>query len=214
MANQKSSNQSLTDFFKPQYTDAIYRLRNSLLALLALLTLTHLLPIPALYTSIWRLYFRSFRSTLDKTFAYLELGAAGLLLLNAAQATWAIKYPRSPYPPIPSPAKAQKSLQAASPAPSWRKGSNALSPNTTPQRQLPFSSPASDPRNLAQSYSLSFPPPSPDASFASSISVPPSPSPSSPLAAYRGRRGAGVGRALDRSLLTRLSQAESDSDES
>lgn len=65
---------------------------------------------------------------------------------------------------------------------------------TTPRRQLPFSSSvsssisASDPRNLARSYSLGFS--DPNLSFGAST---PSPSPS-PLAAYKGRRGAAVGR--------------------
>jgi hypothetical protein len=89
---------------------------------------------------------------------------------------------------------------------------------TTPQRQLPFSAStsgsgtsatgagsASDPRGLAQSYSLAFTnflaspsSPSPSSSSAphdrSFGSLPPSPSPTSPLAAYRGRR-APIGRA-------------------
>lgn len=65
---------------------------------------------------------------------------------------------------------------------------------TTPQRQLPFSSSisssiaASDPYNLAKSYSLGFS--DPNLSFATST---PSPTPS-PLAAYKGRRGVGVAR--------------------
>ena len=86
---------------------------------------------------------------------------------------------------------------------------------TTPQRQLPFSASttggggptgsASDPRGLAQSYSLAFTnflasPTSPSQSSPSAPhdrsfgSLPPSPSPISPLAAYRGRR-APTGRA-------------------
>ena len=94
---------------------------------------------------------------------------------------------------------------------------------TTPQRQLPFSAStsvggpstgagsASDPRGLAQSYSLAFTnflgspsSPSPSSSSAqhdrSFGSLPPSPSPTSPLAAYRGRR-APTGRALSFFLL-------------
>jgi len=84
---------------------------------------------------------------------------------------------------------------------------------TTPQRQLAFSTSAggsanvgvgsgagsaSDPRGLAQSYALAFNGSSPDVSFGSSVgSLPSSPSPAhatSPLAAYRGRR-APTGRA-------------------
>jgi hypothetical protein len=91
------------------------------------------------------------------------------------------------------------------------KRSNA---QTTPQRQLAFSTSAggsanvvgvgsgagsaSDPHGLAQSYALAFNSSSPDVSFGSSVgSLPSSPSPAqatSPLAAYRGRR-APTGRA-------------------
>ncbi|TFY75136.1 hypothetical protein EWM64_g8874 [Hericium alpestre] len=60
-----TSPSSISDFLKPQYSEAVVRLKNSLLALLALFTLTHLLPTPALYTSAWRLYRRTHQSTLE-----------------------------------------------------------------------------------------------------------------------------------------------------
>ncbi|KAH9971029.1 hypothetical protein BGW80DRAFT_521833 [Lactifluus volemus] len=160
--------------------------------------------------------------------------------------------PTSSIPAISSPSKplsppSSRSKHLTSTPPNWRsnKKSSVLSPNTTPQRQLAFSTIAatsttsssagggvsgvavvgtasSDPRGLAQSYTLTMnhnlstsSPTSPDISFGSSTgSLPPSPSPAqvvSPIAAYRGRRPL-TGRALDGSLLARLSQGDSDSD--
>ena len=96
--------------------------------------------------------------------------------------------------------------------PSFHHSSSTQHEQTTPQRQLPFSASvggptgsASDPRGLAQSYSLAYTnfltsptspsPSSPSAPLDRSFgSLPPSPSPTSPLAAYRGRR-APTGRA-------------------
>ncbi|KAI0057379.1 hypothetical protein BV25DRAFT_1994987 [Artomyces pyxidatus] len=208
---------SFFDFLKPRYHEAVFRLKQSVVALLALITLTHLLPLPTLYSSAWKFYRSSFRSGWEKGVASVELFLLAVLLVNILQASYAIRSPRAPFPPLASPARplnAPKGLHMSPPTPSWRNKAHGLSPNTTPQRQLPFSaSVSSDPRNLAHSYSLSFPTPSPDASFNSTMSLPPSPSPSSPLAAYRGRRGVGTGRALDGSLLARLSQVDSDDDE-
>ncbi|KAI0038761.1 hypothetical protein FA95DRAFT_1567555 [Auriscalpium vulgare] len=148
----------------------------------------------------------------------VELLVPALLLANIAQAAYAVRAPRAPHAPLPAQSpgvlrSAKKGQQPVSPlAKSWR-GKGALSPNTTPQRQRPFSAsshpqtPLSDPHNLAHSYSLSFPASSPDASFTSTTSsLPPTPS---PVSAYRGRRGA-PGRALDASLLSRLTQTDSD----
>ena len=174
--------------------------------------------------------------------AHSELIVFGLLLANILQASFAIRSPPAPYPPVPSPAKAISPPRQPSATANWRSLGNksaGLSPKvrppplipcfhhssrgsareqTTPQRQLPFSAStsvggsstgagsASDPRGLAQSYSLAFTnflgspsSPSPSSSSAphdrSFGSLPPSPSPTSPLAAYRGRR-APTGRAL------------------
>lgn len=120
-----------------------------------------------------------------------------------------------PPPPASAPGSPAASILRSSTGAAPRSGSKlGLSPNvcclsnvslrtvsrtdgygqTTPQRQLPFSSSisssiaASDPYNLAKSYSLGFS--DPNLSFATST---PSPTPS-PLAAYKGRRGVGVAR--------------------
>ncbi|THH18934.1 hypothetical protein EW146_g2158 [Bondarzewia mesenterica] len=189
------------DMLKPSYTEAVLRLKSSLMALLALVTLTQLLPLPTLYSSLWRVYRGSYNSTWEKTISLTEFCAFCVLMLNILQASYAIHSPRKPYAPTPSPAKPPpsflKSPRGGPATPSKRSKLHGLSPSTTPQRQKPFTPSSSytpsDPLNLAQSYSLSFSTPSPDSSFASSVSLPPSPS---PLAAYRGRQGIAVGREL------------------
>ncbi|KAN0135984.1 hypothetical protein V8E53_006145 [Lactarius tabidus] len=232
---QKKS--SFFDFLKPRYHEAVYRLRNSVIAVIALATLTHLLPIPTPYASAWKFYRDTFQSPWEKGVAIAELLVFGLLLANILQSSIAIRSPPAPYPPVPSPAKALSPPRQPSTTANWRSLGNksaGLSPKTTPQRQLPFSvstsvggastgaGSASDPRGLAQSYSLAFTnflasPSSPSPSSTSTPldrsfgSLPPSPSPVSPLAAYRGRR-APTGRGLDGSLLARLAQGDSDSD--
>lgn len=230
---------SFLDILKPRHHEAVYRLKNSLIALIALFTLTHLLPLPTPYASAWNFYRDSFQSSWEKSLAIAELSVFCLLLANIFQATIAIRSPPAPYPPLPSPSKSlsphskggqQQQHRATMTPPTWRGKSGGLSPKTTPQRQLAFSTTnpagstsaggASDPRGLAQSYKLTFTnhhASSPDISISSSTgssSLPPSPSPAqatSPLAAYRGRR-APTGRALDGSLLARLAQGDSDSD--
>ncbi|KAI0294493.1 hypothetical protein B0F90DRAFT_1756894 [Multifurca ochricompacta] len=192
-------------------------------------------------------------------FFFVQLFIFGLLLVNILQASIAIRSPPATHTHLSSPSKPfsppppsrtkQQQQQQQQPTPNWRGTSGGLSPHTTPQRQLAFSASmtgagggnASDPRGLAQSYSLTFnnsllstPPTShpADFSFGSSTgSLPPHPT-SSPLAAYRGRR-APTGRAyifvlivcqtrtlsfpfflggLDGLLLARLAQADSDSE--
>ncbi|KAI0248762.1 hypothetical protein BJV78DRAFT_1363340 [Lactifluus subvellereus] len=244
-AHPKSAQKgSFFDFLKPRYHEAVFRLRNSLIALVTLLTLTHLLPLPTPYASAWKFYRDSFQSSWEKSVAVTELLLFGVLLANVLQASIAIRSPPAPYPPLPSPSKplspppprSKGPQHLTATPPNWRsKMSGGLSPNTTPQRQLAFSTSsagvgvggvagagsASDPRGVAQSYTLTFnhlsspSPASPDLSFGSSTgSLPPSPSPvqvTSPLAAYRGRRPP-TGRALDGSLLARLALGDSDSD--
>ncbi|KAI9459732.1 hypothetical protein BJY52DRAFT_358061 [Lactarius psammicola] len=239
--SQPTQKSSFFDFLKPRYHEAVFRLKNSVIAVIALATLTHLLPIPTPYASAWKFYRDTFQSPWEKGVAIAELAVFGILLANILQASVAIRSPPAPHPPIPSPAKALSPPRQSTTTttPNWRSlglGSKngGLSPNTTPQRQLPFSAStsvggpstgagsASDPRGLAQSYSLAFsnflaspsslsPSSSPAAHDRSFGSLPPSPSPVSPLAAYRGRR-APTGRGLDGSLLARLAQGDSDSD--
>jgi len=239
---QPPQKSSFFDFLKPRYHEAVFRLRNSVIAVIALATLTHLLPIPTPYASAWNFYRDTFQSPWDKGVAIAELVIFGLLLANILQATIAIRSPPAPYPPVASPAKSFSPPPRLPPVRANRhslgnnKSNAGLSPKMTPQRQLPFSASttsvggtsttgagsASDPRGLAQSYSLAFTnflasPSSPSPSSSSTPhdrsfgSLPPSPSPTSPLAAYRGRR-APIGRGLDGSLLARLAQGDSDSD--
>ena len=60
---------SFLDILKPRYHEAVYRLKNSLIALLALFTLTHLLPLPTPYASAWNFYRDSFQSSWEKSIA-------------------------------------------------------------------------------------------------------------------------------------------------
>lgn len=60
---------SFFDLFKPRYHEATFRLKNSLIASIALLTVTHLLPLPTLYTSAWKFYRNSFHSPWEKGLA-------------------------------------------------------------------------------------------------------------------------------------------------
>lgn len=60
---------SLFDILKPRYHEAVYRLKNSLIALIALFTLTHLLPLPTPYASAWNFYRDSFQSSWEKGLA-------------------------------------------------------------------------------------------------------------------------------------------------
>lgn len=57
---------SFFDFLKPRYHEAVFRLRNSLIALVTLVTLTHLLPLPTPYASAWKFYRDSFQSSWEK----------------------------------------------------------------------------------------------------------------------------------------------------
>lgn len=139
-----------------------------------------------------------------------EIALLAVLLFNVAQASYALKYPRVPPPPAPSPARKAKDTPL-SPARQWRLSSSTTpnvrfcieqlglnlpwtSPQSSPQRQKAFSSyapsPVSTPSRIVNYTipgSVASPP---DASFASSMSIPGSPA--SPLAAYRGRHSASV----------------------
>ena len=66
MSLQRSS---FLDILKPRYHEAVYRLKNSLIALIALFTLTHLLPLPTPYASAWNVYRGSFQSSWEKSLA-------------------------------------------------------------------------------------------------------------------------------------------------
>jgi len=66
MSSNPTAKRSFFDFFKPRYHEASLRLKNSLIALIALITLTHLLPLPTLYSSAWKFYRDSFHSSWEK----------------------------------------------------------------------------------------------------------------------------------------------------
>src|SRR6266849_1660495 len=145
---------SVFDILKPRYHEAVYRLKNSLIALVALFTLTHLLPFPTPYASAWNFYRDSFQSSWEKSLAiagaiplykfalppltqdhdgtcdYAELSVFCLLLANIFQATIAIRSPPAPYPPLPSPSKSlsPRSKGATMTPPAWRGKSGGLSP--------------------------------------------------------------------------------------
>jgi hypothetical protein len=67
--SSNSTKSSFFDILKPRYHEAVYRLKNSLIALLALFTLTHLLPFPTPYASAWNFYRDSFQSSWEKSIA-------------------------------------------------------------------------------------------------------------------------------------------------
>jgi hypothetical protein len=126
-SNAVAHSSSFFDFLKPRYHEAVYRLRNSLIAFVTLLTLTHLLPLPTPYASAWNFYRDSFQSSWEKSVAIAgettmpicltysitpksftfppELFLFGILLANILQSSIAIRSPPAPYPPLPSPSK-------------------------------------------------------------------------------------------------------------
>ncbi|KAI0357873.1 hypothetical protein OH77DRAFT_1422008 [Trametes cingulata] len=214
-AASSTSSTSVLDWFKPLRSEAIARLRTNVVGLVGFAVLSNLLPVPSFWRAfdvVWQ------RRQVSAPYYYLcaaELALVAILLLNILQAAYALKYPRVPPPPPPSPAKsAARNTPLSPPSRQWRL--SGITPNSSPQRQKSFSSyapsPVSTPSrtiNYTIPSSLSSPP---DASFASSISL--QGSPASPLAAYRGRHSASVGRAFDGSLLSRLAKDESDEEES
>ncbi|CDO71520.1 hypothetical protein BN946_scf184910.g19 [Trametes cinnabarina] len=212
-AVSSTSSTSVLDWFKPIRSEAIARLRTNSVGLVGLVIFTNLLPVPSLWTAFDVIWHSKPTTAPYYYLCAVELGLLALLVFNVLQAGYALKYPRAPLPPPPSSAKAAKSTPLSPPAArQWRL--SGISPQASPQRQKAFSSyapsPVSTPSrtiNYTIPSSVSSPP---DASFASSVSVPGSPA--SPLAAYRGRHSTSVGRAFDGSLLSRLARDE-DSDE-
>lgn len=69
MSSNPTAKYSFFDFLKPRYHEATFRLKNSLIALVALITLTHLLPLPTLHSSAWNFYRDSFQSPWEKGIA-------------------------------------------------------------------------------------------------------------------------------------------------
>ncbi|RPD54247.1 hypothetical protein L226DRAFT_540030 [Lentinus tigrinus ALCF2SS1-7] len=202
---------SILDWFKPLRSEAVARLRTNSIGLVGLAILSNLLPVPSLWRAfdvVWQ------RRPVTAPYYYLcavELLLLGVFVTNLLQAAYALQYPRAPLPPPPSPAKPAKT-PLSPPTRQWRL--QGLTPTSSPQRQKAFStytpSPVSTPSRI---LNYSIPPSSPDASFLSSVSSVPG-SPASPLAAYRGRHSASVGRAFDGSVLSRLAKDDSDDEDS
>ncbi|KIK95492.1 hypothetical protein PAXRUDRAFT_378968 [Paxillus rubicundulus Ve08.2h10] len=196
----------LSDFSKPYKNEAVLRLRNTTMSLLALILLTHLLPVPSLWTA-----FNVVRGGSDVGAVWAvcaaELSLSGLLGLNLIQAAVAIRYPRSPLPPpFTPPAKGITTPQGQ------KKRRTILSPGTSPQAQRSFTpsyvpSPASTPSRTLH-YSMPSTPSPFGVSLGSSASMPSTPSPS--LAAYHGRHPPSLGQPFNASTLSRLT---GDSDE-
>ena len=111
-------------FSKPHKNEAFLRLRNSTLCLVTLVLLTYLLPIPSLWTALnvvrgesgvnafWAVCAAgtlTCRADIGRHVDMVllsEIALSSLLGLNLLQAALAIRYPRSPLPPLPSsPAK-------------------------------------------------------------------------------------------------------------
>ncbi|KII86119.1 hypothetical protein PLICRDRAFT_44586, partial [Plicaturopsis crispa FD-325 SS-3] len=230
---------TISDLIKPHRAEAVLRLRNSALGLLALAVLAHLSPLPSPYTSVVAVIRNSDGNGEGEGWGKWWWGVCaaesillGLLTANILQSLYAIKFPRTPHPPLPSPSPSH-AANPTSPAPKRRLG--ALSPNNSPQRSFSSSSYASSPVSTP-SRTLNYPAVSPFSSSSPfntslsspfntslSLSLPPTPSPvlsssrssmhsstslapmlSSPLAAYRGKHASSVGRALNESILTQL----------
>ncbi|KAF9224232.1 hypothetical protein BS17DRAFT_104448 [Gyrodon lividus] len=129
-----STAKHLADFSKPYKNEAVLRLRNTTMSLLALILLTYLLPIPSLWTAVNVVRGESGVSVVWAVCA-AELFLSGLLVLNIIQAAVAIQYPRSPLPPPPPhPAKGLTTPQGQ------KKRRTILSPVTSPQTQRSFTS--------------------------------------------------------------------------
>ncbi|KAJ3772785.1 hypothetical protein FB446DRAFT_788385 [Lentinula raphanica] len=168
----------------------------------------------------------------------IELAIAALLTYNILEATYALQYPRKPFPPSAlSPAKKSNPLGIFSPE-SAKKPFRILSANSTPtsaSKYKPFTpgrsvalsesknshyplSPASSPSRVIQ-YSMPSKAGSSgvNASISSSTStIPPTPSPSSTLAtAYRGKHASGFhgGRPMDGLYLSQMTLSGDDEDE-
>ncbi|KAJ7170779.1 hypothetical protein C8R43DRAFT_1231517 [Mycena crocata] len=211
--------QRIADYFKPHRTEALLRIRTNVFAVLLIAVLSTLVPrIPALPTALavalsakrhpWG------SSSIYVAFCMLEVGAVALMSLNILQAVYAVKYPRAPLPPSPSPAK-PKGIHMAPPTP---QRSFKLSPNSSPQLQKSFSfgasgsalqsstsmypsSPLSTPSRTLQ-YSI--PPSSSTSTFMSSTSTTMH-TPSPILSTYMGKHGGEyTARPFDGAYLTEL----------
>ncbi|KAJ7761873.1 hypothetical protein DFH07DRAFT_411284 [Mycena maculata] len=221
--------QSIANYFKPHRSEALFRIRTNVFAVLLIAVLSSLVPrIPALPTALATALsgnrYRPWSSDwIYAWFCLLEVGAVTLLSLNILQAAYAVKYPRAPLPPSSSPAKT-KGLRVA---PATPQRSFRLSPNSSPQPQKSFSfgasgsalhlsstssypsSPVSTPSRMLQYSGVS--PSASTGTFVSSTSTTMTPSPI--LSTYLGKHGGEYNaRPFDGAFLTEL-RKHPDSDE-
>ncbi|KAG6328445.1 hypothetical protein ID866_10644 [Astraeus odoratus] len=178
------------DVIKPYKNEAVIRLRNSTVGLVALVMATHLLPMPSLWTAV-----HVVRGSTDRGLLWgvciAELVLSVLIALNLVQAAYALKYPRKPLPPLPSsPAKGLVTPQ------SQKKRRTILSPAV----------------RISTFYSICCTPSPFNTSINSStMSLPPTPSPS--LSVYHARHPVALGQSFDGLSLSRLTGDELDEDE-
>ncbi|KAJ7126900.1 hypothetical protein C8R44DRAFT_779838 [Mycena epipterygia] len=212
--------QSIGNYFKPHRTEALLRIRTNAFAVLLIAVLSSLVSwIPALPTALAIALSGKRHRSWSSDWIYgalctIEVGAVVLLSLNILQAAYAVKYPRAPLPPSPSPAK-PKGIHMAPPTP---QRSLRLSPNSSPQPQKSFSfgasgsalqsststypsSPVSTPSRVLH-YSI--PPASSTSTFMSSTSTTMH-TPSPILSTYLGKHGGEYNaRPFDGAFLSEL----------
>ncbi|KAJ6609242.1 hypothetical protein B0H10DRAFT_2065184 [Mycena sp. CBHHK59/15] len=216
--------QAISDYFKPHRAEALLRVRTNVFGVLLIAVMSSLVPrIPSLPTALATVLSGTGWATdgIYGLFCILEVGTVALLLTNILQAVYAVKYPRAPLPPSPSPAK-PKGIHMAPPTP---QRAFRLSPNSSPQPQKSFSFAASS--SALQSSTSSTYPSSPISTPSRVLhySIPPTSStstlmsssstnlhtPSPILSAYHGKHLSGSpARPIDGAFLAGLFTGESD----
>ncbi|KZT10192.1 uncharacterized protein LAESUDRAFT_645525 [Laetiporus sulphureus 93-53] len=202
------------DRFKPPKGEAIARLRANMLGLVTLTIVTYLLPLPTPWESIAVVRRREEVSMIWYGLCAIETLLLSFFSFNILQASYALKYPRTSIPLPPPPPSPAKSLKTSPPTRKWNLAASTR-PQVSPRPQKAFTYAASPISTPSRTLSYTLPPSASssfDSSFSTSMGSIPG-SPSSPLAAYRGKYSRTSGRALNGSLLSRLSQAADDDDE-
>ncbi|KAF8905745.1 hypothetical protein CPB84DRAFT_1771094 [Gymnopilus junonius] len=236
MASTRAISSTLTtisNHFKPHKAEAIGRLRANVLCLIATLIVSYLLPgsLPSIPTAVRTVIWAW------EWVCILETALTTLLGYNILEATYAIKYPRTPLAPVTSPKKASPVIFSSNKTP---KKAFVISPNASPQPQKPFTfSPSASTSLASASIALSSSTSGSNPTYAQSplstpsrvlhYSIPPSSStntqasstseypytPSPVISAYRAKHaGMDVGRPVDGTFLMRVLPDEtSDSEE-